>query len=375
MRELWDKLQATITDFVEQRDALWLRVAGSAANAPIVFKLLLAIERRNKSDVFLLFAAPFRSPEQYVDELVRLFRAEYQALQKERVARQQAPLQRLPDRFSGGPVQRLTELLGAAGELLPKQGHRRLVWAFWPLELADPAAYEQLLDGLVPAPIDSGRSSPPPAPPPWAQRLRLIGRQVSDSPAARRTAWGESYALRTTADFSPKAVQRCLHETLADRRQPEAVRMHTLLMLAALDRAHDRAEAALAKYGQLLAYYRQQKSPALQTVVLIQLGELCQHQRRLPEARAFYEQALAPAAAARVPVCTALLAKNFGDLACAEQRPADAAACYEVWHRLASQLGDQQGAQLALAKLTAAKERSGLATSPRERTEPIEARR
>lgn len=375
MHALLDKLQATITDFIEQRDALWLRVDSSTADAPIVFKLLLAIERRNKSDVFLLCATPFADQEQYVDELIQLFRTEYQALQEERIARQHAPLQRLPDRFGGGPAQRLTKLLTAAGELLPSGGRQRLVWAFWPLELADPVAYGQLLDGLVPAPVGSGRDSSPTAPPPWTQRVRLIGRQVGDSPAPCPTGQNEEYVLRTTADFSPEAVQRCLQETLADKRQPEAVRMRTLLMLATIDQAHGRPEAALAKYGQLLEYYRLRNNPALQTVILVQLGELCQKQQRLPAARAFYEQALAPAAAAQVPVCTTLLAKNFGDLASAEQRPAEAAACYEAWHRLASQLGDHQGAQLALAKLTAARERSSLATPMLTRAELVEASR
>ena len=172
MRALLDKLQATITDFIEQRDALWLRVGGSTADAPIVLKLLLSIERRNKGDVFLIYATRFANQEQYVDELTGLFRAEYQALQEERSARQHAPLQPLPDRFGGGPAQRLTALLSAAGELLPKEGRQRLVCAFWPLELADPVAYEQLLDGLVSAPVGCGCDSPPP----WTRRLRLIGR-------------------------------------------------------------------------------------------------------------------------------------------------------------------------------------------------------
>lgn len=371
MRALLDKLQATITDFIEQRDALWLRVGGATADAPIVLKLLLSIERRNKGDVFLIYATHFANQEQYVDELSGLFRAEYQALQDERSARQHAPLQPLPERFGGGPAQRLTALLSAAGELLPKEGRQRLVWAFWPLKLADPVAYEQLLDGLVSAPVGCGCDSPPP----WTRRLRLIGRQVDHSPAELHAVRSEERVLHTTADFSPEAIQRCLQETLADPRQPEGVRMRTLLMLATLEKAHGRDEAALASYGQLLAYYRLQQSPALQTVVLVQLGELCQKEQRLPAARAFYEQALAPAAAAQVPVCTALLAKSFGDLAWAEQRHSDAAACYEAWHRLASQLGDHPGAQLALDKLTAARERSGPATSMRAHTEPVEARR
>ena len=127
MRALIDKVQATITDFIEQRDALWLRVAGRAADAPIVFKLLLSLERRNRRDVFLLLPTPFVSAEQYVDELVRLFRLEHQALQQARQALQQAPLPPLPAHFSGGPAQRLSELLGAARALLPPAGAQRLV--------------------------------------------------------------------------------------------------------------------------------------------------------------------------------------------------------------------------------------------------------
>lgn len=362
MRALIDKVQATITDFIEQRDALWLRVAGRAADAPIVFKLLLSLERRNRRDVFLLLPTPFVSAEQYVDELVRLFRLEHQALQQARQALQQAPLPPLPAHFSGGPAQRLSELLGAARALLPPAGAQRLVWAFWPLELADPAAYEQLLDAVVPA-GDCSEGDPAPRAP---QPLRLIGRQVSALPAAQRRSPEAIPTVRMTTDFSPEAIQRSLQETVADPSQPVAARMHTLLMLAALDQAHDRAEAAQAKYELLLSYYQKKRRPALQTVVLLQLGELCQRQQRLPAARALYEQALTPAAAAQVPVCTALLAKNLGDLAEAEQRHADAAVYYQAWHRLACLLGDPEGAQLAHTKLTAAQHRSASAAAPRK---------
>src|SRR4051812_5847512 len=97
------RLQTAVTDFIAQRDALWLLVSASASDAPIVFRLLLDSERKCRSEVFLLFGASFENAEQYADEVVALFLAEYRALMAALSAQHRAPLASLPDCLLGAP--------------------------------------------------------------------------------------------------------------------------------------------------------------------------------------------------------------------------------------------------------------------------------
>lgn len=375
MHTLVLRLQKTITDFMDQRDALWLRVACSGQDAPIVFKLLLDLERRQRGDVFLLFGAPFFNPEQYAAEVLRLFLAEWHALDSALAAHHGPPLGRLPERFLGSPAQQLAVLIRAARELLPQEGEHRLVLGFWPLELSDPAAYEQLLDSLLPLPGDAETDAPVGRLPQWLRRVRLIGRAGIGPHAERRSPGMPPYMLRTESDFSPPALQRCMQELIADPQCPPAARLHTLLMLAAIEEAHGGWATAIAKYEQVLAHFRAQPNPTLHTVALLQLGALYHRQKQLPAARACYEQALIPAAAARTPVCVAMLAKNLGDVAFLERRYDEAAACYQAWQRLASRLGDSAGATIAQQQLTLAQQHLGAASGGAEPTAPPRASR
>lgn len=366
MHTFTEKVQTAITDFIAQRDALWLLISATAEDAPIVFKLLRECERDSRHEVFLLFGAPFVNAEQYAEQIVAQFVAEYRALDAARVAQHHAPLGSLPAALLSAqgvvmdPQQRIGAVIDAARTLLPNDGITRLVCAFWPMEVADPRVYERLLESLIP--LSSEPTVDRTAGAPWKQVVRLIGREIKDRDQAPGPAWGGPYVLRVESDFSQAALLRSLQATSDDPHRPEAVRMHALFLQATFDQAQDRLGAAITKYSRALVYYQQQKNLNLQTVILLQLGEVYQRQHRLPEARACYEQALAPAAAVPVPLCAALLAKNLGEVAFAQQRYADAAIGYKIWHRIAGQLGDQEGVAVALTKLAAVQKYLGRAT-------------
>jgi tetratricopeptide (TPR) repeat protein len=199
----------------------------------------------------------------------------------------------------------------------------------------DPAAYAQLLAMLLGTAEGAAASAP------WPPQVRLIARELGTGAAS-------ASALR--CDFSPAAVTCSLRETTIDPRQPEAVRMHALLVLAQQEQAQGRAAAAIALYTQVLAYHREKRNLAMQAVVLLQLGETHHRQMQLAQARQCYEQALTPAAA-QAPPCVAQLAKNLGDLAMLEQHPDEAVRCYRTWARIAEHLGDQHGAAAARTQL------------------------
>jgi hypothetical protein len=343
MRRLVEKLQAEVKALFARRDAPWLLVSCADADVPIVFKVLRDCERTSRDEIFLLLGAPFVNPQQYAAAAVSQFVREYQALCAELAERQLPPPASLPDRLLDDddddqlpPAQRLSALLAAAELLLPTD--KRLLCALWPLTMTDPAAYAGLLDALLP--MGSCTS-----------QVCLIGRELV--PGKPQSA---SRVVRIACDFGPAAVARSLQEASSDETQPEAVRMNALLMLAQLDQAHGRTDAAIGKFHQVLAYHKAQRNAAMQTVVLLQLGETHHRLQRLSQARACYEQALTPAAAL-APTCVAQLARNLGDIASLEQRHADAAVCYRTWHRVACRLGDQTGAAAALEKLALAQRR------------------
>lgn len=355
MRTLALRLRKTISDFLDRRDALWLRVACSETDAAIVFKLLLELERKNRGDIFLLFSTRFTDPGQYVTELGRLFIAECQALDSALAVQPGPPLERLPERFLGSPSQQLAVLLRTARALLPEDGDQRLIVAFWPLELAAPLEYEQLLDSLLPLPGDATTDGGSAALPPWLRRVRLIGRAAKDMPARHRSSALKPYLLRAESDSSPQALPRCMQERVDAPQSPAASRMRTLIMLAALEAAYGDGEAARTSYEQVLRDFESQPSSMMQTIALLQLGALYQRQRQLSAARGCYERALGAAAITTSPICVAIIAKGLGEIAFLEQRYGDATAAYQAYFHLADQLGDHAGAEHAQQRLALVK--------------------
>src|SRR5690348_5860707 len=71
MRRLFDRLTATLSRFVTQRDDLLLLIPCNDSDYALVLKALRDLDRASASDLYLLFAADFADPTQYVSAMAQ----------------------------------------------------------------------------------------------------------------------------------------------------------------------------------------------------------------------------------------------------------------------------------------------------------------
>ena len=71
MRRLFDKLTATLSRFVTQRDDLLLLIPCNDSDFALVLKALRDLDRASASDLYLLFAADFANPKQFVSAMAQ----------------------------------------------------------------------------------------------------------------------------------------------------------------------------------------------------------------------------------------------------------------------------------------------------------------
>ena len=143
------------------------------------------------------------------------------------------------------PAQRLRELAAFSRELLPIPNGGNNIWIFFPLEIANHAAFATLMEEVPAARIPLPLVSPPP--------LHHAG--GSGRP---RTAAGTRKFTRIEwyqPDLSAESINRSMEEEVADESLPLEERLGTLVVLAGNDFAFQRYAEALEKYELLLQYH------------------------------------------------------------------------------------------------------------------------
>lgn len=334
MQRLVDNLRGQLEGFVEQRDDLILLVRCTHPDAAITLKLLSDVEEANNTDLFLLFSIDFKDADSFVTEAIEKLEQQYEAACAAVKAEGKEPLPPIPTRLTLGagdarrPDERLKEAIAFSRGLLPQKGGHRLVWAMFPMEIADPLAYRQLWTSLAP-----GRELAP-----WMRGVRLLFREDAQAlPNVPKL----SRVRECRPDFSPEQLALAMQEETQDESLPEPRRMQSLLQLACLDYAHGRTEAAIGKYQTLLAYYKKTNDLTLQAFVLNSLGDIFQKFGDLEEAQRWYEFAVTPLVASGAnasPVVFAIVVKNLADVSYHTGRYQDAEQYFDGWQKLAGQL-------------------------------------
>lgn len=339
MRQLFEHLREELIGFIAQRDRILLEVACRDADAPLVFKMLSDLDSAHESDLFLLCLDDFTTPAEYVGRVLTAVRVQMETVAEDLAAQGRPPLAALPPALADtqtAPAQRLIGLIEHVRGWLPPEGGHRIIWGFFPFQIADRPAYLGFLAELL---REGGM-------PRWMRATRLIVRAPSDA----ATPMPGPRSRRIVADFSPAALQAALASEAADEHLSEAQRAQALLTLAQLDSAQGRADAARRHFTEVIRHAERLSNQALQALALNGLGELAHREGNLPAARAFYECAVEPACGAGAPVLLALLSRNLGDLAFLESRYAEAEKHYDAWQKLAAHMLDAEGRVQALQK-------------------------
>ncbi len=341
MRRILEGIRKNLEEFIEQRDDLLMLVSCTDDDAAIALKAVRDVEQANGTDVFLLFADEFTTPEAFASVTVASFREQRTLASDWLAERGREPLPSLPEKLANEnlpPVERLARALVFARSLVPKNRGNRLVWGMFPQRIADRRAYLDLVSAFAPS---RGLK-------PWMPGVRMIFRDQQDTatfmPGLARTPRVRVRAL----DVSQAAIQAALSEEVADEGLPQEQRMQALLSSALLDYAHGRAEAALKALWVLLGYYQETDNAAMQGLVLNTIGDVYHRAGALDQAQHWYECAVPPAARSKVPVILRTVAGNLGTVAFKKGQFGLAEQLYDSVDQLAGYGLDPEGKAQAL---------------------------
>src|SRR6185503_3330836 len=98
MRKIFDQLIATFRQFLKQRDYLLLLVPCADTDVALFLKALRDLDRESGTDMFLLFAEDFQSPDQFLNDTAKRLQTEHRVT-NEAVGPDVAKLPPLPDDF------------------------------------------------------------------------------------------------------------------------------------------------------------------------------------------------------------------------------------------------------------------------------------
>jgi tetratricopeptide (TPR) repeat protein len=342
MRSLLDRLQRGFSEFIEQRNCGILILCTEGEQIAYGIRTLKAIEDSGTSDVFLLFPHAFENAAHYVSIVVERVKASYQAaLEQLQLTHSPAAMQPFPVASEDArrpPIIRLREVLTFARGLLPPDSGSRLVCALMPMEIIDVHGYRMLIEEIV----NSAGSRP------WFSGMRIIVREDTAQPKFPESLGQRPFVYTLSVDLSNEAMAKSLQQEVEDPATPVDERAQSQLQLAFMDYSHQRYDAAITKFTDLLAYYQQTKNLLMQALVLNGLGDVYNRAGRIDLAQEWYERALEPAAESGVTVLLFTIGRNLGHLHYGLRQYAEAEIYFDGAQQLGLETKDPESKILAL---------------------------
>jgi tetratricopeptide (TPR) repeat protein len=310
MRRLLEELRERIAGFVPQRDAVALVVSCTDADAALVNKIIEGVDDASDSELFWIVVDEFKNPGQFVEACVQSLAIKHQAARLAMEKQKLKPWPELPAEISRpgslAPLDRLKKLVTFSRSLLPIPDGALVVWALFPMKIADPAAYADLMAQLWRHEY----------PFPWCHQARFIIRDDAASGLLARRAQDAPAVQQLRADFSPETLRKAAEEEAADDRTPLPDRINNALVLAGMDFAHQKYDLALRGYEVVHRYAAGANIPVLASVALQGMADVHHARGNKEQADKLLQAALAPAAAATSPPVPILfnLYLNLGTL-------------------------------------------------------------
>lgn len=316
MRRLLEEHRERIAQFIPQRDAVALVIHCSEGDAALISKIIEGLDDASDSELFWIVVDEFKTAEQFAEACVQALNIKHGAVRLAQAKQNLKPWPEFPsDILRPGnlaPLERLKRLLMFSRTLLPMLDGALVVWAFFPLKIADPAGYANLMTQLWKHEY----------PFPWSHHLRLIFRDDSATGALTQAAKDIPTVEKLKADFSTEALRKAAEQDAADESVPLPERINNTLILAGMDYAHKKYDQAMRAYQIVHRYALAANIPVLGAVALQGMADVHSATGRKDEAGKMLQAALAPAAAAASPPVPILfnLYHNLGTLRYEEKK-------------------------------------------------------
>jgi hypothetical protein len=339
MRKIYEQLEVTLSEFIAQRDDLLLLVPCAEAEVALLLKALRDLDRESRSDLFLLFADEFHSPQQFLNDVTKRLEEELKLTNE--CAADTAKLPPLPDEFKNAamsPVDRLIAGMRYAHSLVRPSVGQHFLWGMGPTAITNEWSFYQLLAELLSSPRVL----------PWMRGARIVTR-VPEHFEMAQSPFVDARRVRVQPlNIPPNAHEEELIEVAANPHLGLGDRMQAEVQLAYLDYAHGRFDAANRRFLKALAFYQWAEIPALEAVTICGLGDVALRQADRNAAQHWFECAVIPAGKASNPALLANIVSKLAAVAYMENRFADAEARYRELTTLKRAMIDEDGIVEAL---------------------------
>jgi hypothetical protein len=330
MRKLFENITERIRSFVEQSDHVALAVGCDVAGVVPVIKIIEDLENGDSSDWYWVFKLDFEDQVQYASAVVSDFSTRREVVQLRMEKEGMQPWPAIPEDIlseATAPELRLRWLMAFSRRLLPVLNGGSVVWAFFPVDIADPPAFAALM----------GKTMKHKRPFPWCHHVRVILRDDLADAEFKHTVERLPRWQWYKPDLSLEAVERSLADEAANEKLPLSERMNALLIMAGMDYSYRRYAGALDKYYLLLKYHAGLGNPPMTAIALNGIGEVYQKLGNLQEAGQYFQAALLPASAGANPSIPIFLniTLNLANLRLEQQRWNEAEGYYDAAQNLA----------------------------------------
>ena len=143
MRKLFDQMMESLRKFLKQRDHLLLLVPCEDSDVALLLKALRDVDRESGTDLFLLFADDFQTPDMFLNDIVQRLQEEH-ALTNEAVGPDVPKLPPLPSAFvdpSNPPLVRFEAGLHYAHSLIDFRQGQHFLWGLGPGVIGNSESY------------------------------------------------------------------------------------------------------------------------------------------------------------------------------------------------------------------------------------------
>jgi tetratricopeptide (TPR) repeat protein len=333
LRRKLDQLKEALREHASQRESLLLVVSCTDLDVIYTLKTLEALDTETPSDIFLVFDAPFIDAPGYATAVLESLRVQMEGAASALAEQKEAPFPPLPALcadIEAPATARLRAAVDHVATLVPLGADHHVIWAFFPLQIADQEGYARLVAEFIPWR----------GPEPWMKGLRVVARDDRARPflspeLRKREAPG---VLLFESDMSPAALNDALVKEASDRGARVADRMQALVQLAGLDYAHRRYPQAIEKYTRLHGYYAEHRAPVMQAMMLQGVGDVLRRMGDPTAARVKYHQGLTLAMETQALPVLLSLTYSIGEVSLEIEDYPDAEGFFALAEQLAGKL-------------------------------------
>lgn len=283
MLQIIREVKETFEEFVGNDDRSVMLIDATVEESALVLKSLNIVEEDERNiDIFLSFGDEFVETRRYVEIIIGRQKEQIELINAELEKRGEEKLPELPAHI----VRRLELSETRISELFKfirssVEPERKIVWVFYPLaDAQQEQEFANLIGSLAEGVIADEFGD-----------TKMIIRDTPSKLFAKRFEENKD-VRRYDPDVDLQSIFKRMEQDAKNENIPKEERVQNIMLLAGVDVAEKRYDAALVKNQHVLKHYQKEKQKDRESVVQNNIGDIFYLQGKFPEAQEWYEKAI-----------------------------------------------------------------------------------